>query len=67
MRVTAAIDTKQIDKMELDITLRMSVEEWRSMMRALPSEWPSWKVAQCIATVLGHVTRSTETTLTSED
>ena len=62
MRSTARIDSKQIDKMDLDITIRMTVEEWRTLMRQMPGQWPSSRIGSHIASVLGHVTRSTEMT-----
>lgn len=60
MRTFAKIDAGQIEEMDLAITFRMSVKEWRSLMRAMPREWPSWKVSEQISSVLGHIARSTD-------
>lgn len=62
MRATAKIDGKQLDKMSLDITFRLTVEEWRDLMRQMGPSWPSSRIGSHIASVLGHVTRSTEMT-----
>jgi hypothetical protein len=64
MRAVAKIDAKQIEEMELDITFRMRVCEWRSLMRAQEGTWPSCSVSRQIAAVLGHITKSTEKTFT---
>jgi len=64
MRAVLKIDANQLSKMDLDITLRMTVEEWRGLMRQMPNTWPSWRIGQMISTALGHVTRATEATFT---
>lgn len=64
MRATARISRKQIDDLELDITVRMKVSEWHDIMRKMPSEWPCTRLGQHISAVLGHVTKSTEVTFT---
>lgn len=64
MRAIAKIDDKQIAEMELDITFRMKVSEWRELMRQTGTAWPSWQIGRQISGVLGHVARSTEVTFT---
>ena len=41
MRAVAKIDQKQIAAMTLDITLRMTVDEWRELMRQQSDSWPA--------------------------
>lgn len=65
MRAVAQIDDAQIAKMSLDITFRMTVEEWRGVMRQMPTlEWPSSDMGRHISAVLGHVTKATSATFT---
>jgi hypothetical protein len=59
MRATAQIDDLQIDEMELDITFRMKVSEWRALMRQQDVRWPASGLGMRIASVLGHLTTST--------
>ncbi len=64
IRATAKIDAGQIDRMDLDITFRMTVSEWRSIMRG---ESGICELKMRIARVLGHVTRATEIPVTDPD
>ena len=63
-RAVAKIDDEQIANMDLDITIRMKVSEWRTLVRQMDTKWPSWEIGRYISSVLGHVTRSTEVTFT---
>lgn len=66
MRAVAQIDDKQVADMDLDITFRMKVSEWRELMRQVPTgTWPSSDLGRHVSAVLGHVTRSTAATFTS--
>lgn len=64
MRAVAKIDNAQVEKMDLEITFRATVEEWREIMRQAKDDWPSWQLGRCISGVLGHVSRSTNATFT---
>jgi predicted DNA-binding ribbon-helix-helix protein len=65
MRAIAKIDDRQVSDMNLDITFRMTVAEWRELMRETPSGWtPAAKMGRHISSVLGHITKSTEMTFT---
>lgn len=64
MRATAKIDRDQVEKMNLDITFRATVDEWRSLMRQMGSAWPASSFGRHISAVLGHVSRSTDVTFT---
>jgi hypothetical protein len=65
MRAVAKIDDEQIAKMTLDITFRMTVGEWRELMRQMPTrEWPSHDMGRHISAVLGHLAKATSTTFT---
>lgn len=65
MRAVAKIDDAQIDKMTLDITFRMSVREWRELMRQVPvGTWPAVDVGRTISAVLGHIAKATAATFT---
>lgn len=59
MRAIAKIDDAQIEQMTLDITFRMTVGEWRQIMRQAGSEWPSSNMARQVSSVLGHINKST--------
>lgn len=59
MRTVAKIDGEQIAKMNFTISVTMTVDEWRGIMRG---EWPTNTLKQYIAGCLGHVSRSTEMT-----
>lgn len=63
MKASLQIDEKQIDDMDLEISMTMRVSEWRDMMRQLPKEWPSWRVSSLISHALGHIRQATETRL----
>lgn len=64
-RAVARIDAKQVEDMDLDITFRMTVGEWRVLMRQMPTAtWPSTDIGRYISSVLGHVTKATEMTFT---
>lgn len=65
MRAVAQIDDAHIEKMPLDITFRMTVGEWRALMRQMPSlAWPATDLGRHISAVLGHITKSTAMTFT---
>ena len=65
MRAVAKIDQQQIENMELDITFRMKVSEWREVMRNQPTNWAGSELGMKISEVLGHVSKSTAITLTA--
>ncbi len=56
MRAVAKIDERQISGMDLEITFRMSVDEWRSLMSQQQRDWPSSDFGRHVSAVLGHVT-----------
>lgn len=60
VRAKYKIDDKQIDAMDLTITLTMSVADWRSLMREQNHTWPACDVGRAIATALGEITKATE-------
>lgn len=60
MKARAKIDDAQVAKMMLTIELTMTVDEWRKLMRDLPSGWPGWKVSEMISSCLGHVSNATD-------
>lgn len=60
MKTSARIDRQQIDDMDLDITIRMKVSEWREVMR--DSGPAPGLLRHYISSVLGHLTRATEMT-----
>ena len=62
VRAIAQIDKKQIDNMELEISFRMKVSDWRRLMGDQDASWPSSDVARHIAGVLEHVNKATATT-----
>lgn len=62
MRAVAKIDQKQIEEMDLDITFRMKVSEWREVMRNQPTNWAGNHVGNKISEVLGHISNSTSVT-----
>lgn len=59
MRAIAKIDDNQIEQMTLDITFRMTVGEWRQIMRQAGAEWPSSRMGWQVSSVLGHISRAT--------
>lgn len=64
MKATVKIDDNQIQKMDLSITVTMSVQDWRELMRQTPENgWPGWAFGNAIATALGHLKNSTDTVL----
>lgn len=63
-RAVAKIDGKQVADMDLEISFRFKVSEWREIMRQTKGEWPSYDIGRYISSVLGHVTRATEMTFT---
>lgn len=60
IKVRAVIDTKQIDGMDLTISLTMTVNEWRQVRAAMPDGWPGWEVAQRIDRALKYVETATQ-------
>ena len=65
MRAVAKIDDAQVAKMTLDITFRMTVDEWRTLMRQMPAgTWPSQDMGRHISAVLGHIAKATSKTFT---
>lgn len=64
MRAVAQINDKQVEAMDLDITFRMTVGEWRALMRQTPNTWPASDLGRHIAAVLGHIEKSTAKTFT---
>ena len=62
MKLSAQIDEDQVENMDLDITIRLKVREWRVLMETQPS-WPipARELAENIGRVLNHVTQSTNT------
>lgn len=63
MRAVAKIDERQIEDMQLDITFRMTVAEWRALMDRT-KEWPLCDLRRHVSAVLGHITKSTNKTFT---
>mgnify|MGYP000644388761 CR=1 FL=1 len=59
MKVVAQIDEQKINDMPLSITITMTVEEWRKLMRQQDDSWPASMIGQYIAGVLGHIEKST--------
>lgn len=65
MRAVAKINEAQVQNMDLEISFRMTVAEWRKLMEQMPHrEWPSSDLGRHIAAVLGHVTKATNATFT---
>jgi cell division protein FtsI/penicillin-binding protein 2 len=64
MKTVAKIDDGQIEQMELTISVTMTVEEWRNVMRDLSQKYPMGKLAQHIAGMLGHVSKMSSATIT---
>ncbi len=70
MSITARvrIEDKALEQASMTLTLTMTVEEWRSLMRQMPnSSWPSWKVGVIIAEAIGKVARSVDQIYTETD
>ncbi len=56
MRVSCEpINTSQV---ELKLTVVMTVQEWEYLEKQLPPEWPSWKFASYIHSILRKFTAS---------
>lgn len=62
IRAKYKIDDKQIENMDMTITLTMTVKNWRDLMRIIPTTYPGWDVSRTIADALGDLTRATERT-----
>lgn len=60
MQAVAKIDRTQIEEMELSITFRMKVREWRSIMGQQAVVFPSHVLGLRIERVLKHIDNSTE-------
>lgn len=59
IRARMKFEDADLEKVNVSITLTMPLEEWRKLMRDLPNNWPSWKVANLISTAIGDVARAT--------
>lgn len=64
MRVNAKIDDNAVENMELSITIRMPVKEWRQLMRG---KYNIACLQNKIASILGHVSRTTEIVIGNSD
>lgn len=64
MRVNAKIDDNAVENMELSITIRMPVKEWRQLMRGKDN---IACLQNKIASILGHVSRTTEIVIGNSD
>lgn len=49
------------DKVELTLTLTLTVGEWREIMRELPQKWPHWQLGGIIADAIGKTVGRIET------
>ncbi len=50
--------TAALEDVPLDITLRMTVKEWRALQMVLPEKWPGWEVFSVISAALNKVEAS---------
>lgn len=60
MRAVFKIDEKQINNMELDITIRMTVTEWKQLQSEQSDVHPSSVVGLYITRALRHITHAVD-------
>ncbi len=59
--------TAEIEKLPIEISFTLTVEEWRDIMRELPRAWPHWKFGELISDALDHLTKVTDLWIHSEE
>lgn len=67
MQATAKLDSKQIDEMQLEITFKMRVKDWKELLRQQSQDkYPSLELIKRIDGVLDHLDEIVNYTLSSD-
>lgn len=62
MRLKMKIDDALINDMDLDITIRMKVSEWRALTKQSEHTWPASELGMRISTALGYIAKASDAT-----
>lgn len=63
MSVSIDMQVENPDSVEVSLSMRMNLGDWKRLRKQLVSDYPSWKLGQAIAETVEHVDkhfRSTE-------
>lgn len=59
MRISTQANQRQIDELQLSLTITLPIKTWRELLGQMSDEWPGWELQRDVRDAMQEVIDST--------